>query len=41
MKNAPEIPNSVMNMGGTFLGCEDMVKAPTIPDNVQTLNTTF
>ena len=38
---APEIPNTVTNMYGTFSGCANLVKAPIIPQNVSAMEKIF
>ena len=39
--NAPVIPNTVVNMSGTFSRCYNLVNAPTIPNSVIDMRMTF
>lgn len=38
---SPEIPNTVISLGSTYQWCNELKKAPTIPESVQYINYTF
>ena len=41
LTTAPEIPNSVTEMGSTFAGCTGLTTAPEIPNSVTRMDSTF
>ena len=41
LTTAPEIPNSVTDMGSTFQGCTSLTMAPEIPNSVTYMDHTF